>query len=1180
MSDAVDDELRAAARLLGQAQESGDPRRADEALALLERTLAGLRDDPEAEVLCLSMTGMARHLKFERTGDPTALDAAVRAFRSALEAVEPTSSRWPADASNLATALTDLFIASGAAEVLDEAITLLEAGCAATTHTDPRLPTYLLNLGRALGERARLRNDPASGLDAVAAFRRALAATPGEDPDLLSNLGNALAEQANRTGETELLVEAAGFQQRAFELVPPGYPDRHVYLTNLGNTHQARFDLGGHRGALDLAIAAHRQAVALAGEQSPDTARCLSNLANSLVRLHEMTGDDDALLEAVRAMRQAVTLTPARSTSRGSHLLNLGTALSTSFTRLGNREDLREAIGALRAALTALPDGHRNRPVVQSGLGEALTRDFELTGDPDALDGAIGLLRAAVAATPPGDPSFAMRSSNLAGALMRRFERVRHRESLDEAIATARGAVSATPPGHAARGLRLSGLGTLLVARYIHAGREQDLDDGVTAHREAVADTAPEQPWRAVRLSGLGVALLRAWQAGHDRSTLDEAAETLRAALDAAGPDDVNQASFQSNLANALRQRFDLDKDAADADAAIDLLQRAADGLGPDHPNQAAFGFNLGTILRTRFRLEGDEEQARAAAQAFLAAARVRTAPTLIRATAAVNAGRLAAEIGQARLADEGFAAVVELLGRLAWHGLPRADQEELLRRFGAAASDAAAWALERGDTERAVELLEQGRGVLLAQAIDARSPHSVLREAAPDLADQLAGLNAQLDRGMAEFSEREGDGDDPDAVFSPVAAEHRMMLASERDALLEQIDAAGLGDLVAPARFAQLRHAASEGPVVLINISRYRCDALNVTLSGVRPVRLETSAEEVARYTAAFVDAADAADAAAETVTDSVLPPEDPIGGTMNWLFESVAEPVLRDLGMTRARLPREAPRVYWCPTGLLSFLPLHAARPGTRPDDGQTSRQTTEPDPDPVPAVLDRVASSYTPTLRALLHARAALAAPTAPPRALIVSVPTSLSVPTTLEQSPLPGAAREVEVVQAHLPRARVLAGAQAVSATVLDAMEEADWVHLACHGEQDPLAPSRGRLSMFDGPLTVRRLAQRDIRHGRLAVLSACETVRGGVDLADEAITLASAVQLAGFRHVIGTQWAALDPVAVRFVDAVYAELAAKGTDAGQAGRGVHLACWRLRERYGDPLFWAPFVHVGP
>jgi CHAT domain-containing protein len=360
---------------------------------------------------------------------------------------------------------------------------------------------------------------------------------------------------------------------------------------------------------------------------------------------------------------------------------------------------------------------------------------------------------------------------------------------------------------------------------------------------------------------------------------------------------------------------------------------------------------------------------------------------------------------------------------------------------------------------------------------------------------------------------------------------------------------------------FADLRRAADDGPVVLVNISRYRCDALTVTASGVTVTPLDITAAEVEQMVTAFVAATDEPGEAGDGAAARAASAEE----VLAWLFGKIADPVLRQLGLTAGCRPEDAPRLWWCPTGLLSFLPFHAAR-GT---DGQGP-----------PPVLDRVASSYTPTLRALLSARSrpaeAEAEAGAAMRTLIVSLPATPGYP------PLPGAAREAERVQARVPGALVLAGEDATVDGVSRALAEVGSVHLICHGEQDLSAPGAGCLRLYDGPLTVRALAGLRIPHGRLAVLNGCETVRGGVELSDEALTLAAAVQLAGFRAVIGTLWPVGDAVAVRFADLLYGGLPYGGADAGQAAtaRLVHLALHRIRGRYGSPVAWAPFAHTGP
>ena len=101
--------------------------------------------------------------------------------------------------------------------------------------------------------------------------------------------------------------------------------------------------------------------------------------------------------------------------------------------------------------------------------------------------------------------------------------------------------------------------------------------------------------------------------------------------------------------------------------------------------------------------------------------------------------GQVAAGLNDAHEAMEGFAAAVNLLDTVAWRGLRRGDQERQLGRFIALACDAAGWAITAGLPRRAVELLEQGRGVLLAQSLDERARYHDLAAVAPELAAGLA---------------------------------------------------------------------------------------------------------------------------------------------------------------------------------------------------------------------------------------------------------------------------------------------------------------------------------------------------------------------------------------------------------------------------------------------------------
>jgi CHAT domain len=119
-----------------------------------------------------------------------------------------------------------------------------------------------------------------------------------------------------------------------------------------------------------------------------------------------------------------------------------------------------------------------------------------------------------------------------------------------------------------------------------------------------------------------------------------------------------------------------------------------------------------------------------------------------------------------------------------------------------------------------------------------------------------------------------------------------------------------------------------------------------------------------------------------------------------LGWLWDVIAEPVLERLRVSGPPTDEEWPRVWWCVSGLLSFLPLHAA-------GHHHTRSDTVPK-----IVADRFISSYTPTIRSLAYSRRALSTirrdiDAADPgkRMLVVAMPHTRMRPIFPVQKPRP-------------------------------------------------------------------------------------------------------------------------------------------------------------------------------
>ncbi len=287
----------------------------------------------------------------------------------------------------------------------------------------------------------------------------------------------------------------------------------------------------------------------------------------------------------------------------------------------------------------------------------------------------------AVESAPADDPQRWVFLSNLGLALQARSERTTSPSDLDEAIACLRGAVRAMHDGHPTRAGILSNLSAALRERFERTQESRDLDDAVEVGQAAVAATPRGHP-------GLGM--------------------------------------HQSNLSLAFRVRFGRTADPPDLEAAFQAALAAETMVSAAHPGRALVLINLGLICYDRScqdHLPAAEraDRLRQARQALRQAAISPTAMLSTRLHGAAAWGEAAGELGDWPDAVRGYAMAVELLARLAWSGLDRGDRLRILANYLTLGADAFASALRAGDPATAIELLEQARGVLLADAIEAQ---------------------------------------------------------------------------------------------------------------------------------------------------------------------------------------------------------------------------------------------------------------------------------------------------------------------------------------------------------------------------------------------------------------------------------------------------------------------------
>ncbi|HEX4815981.1 MAG TPA: CHAT domain-containing protein [Nonomuraea sp.] len=1121
-----------------------------EALELYASALRGTLDD---RPLVLANYGMALQGAFLRTGDRARLRAAADALRESVRGTDPAAQadtyvwRLAKLAHVLVPAVDDPECAAELKEALgvirrryeevpDHLKQEIQLLVGAVLHVEevPVLPReqweqarevfdrvqvgpqaragFLAGLGGQLIEEVRRSGRLDQADQAVELLRQAVAQKPPGDPEraaLHVALGAVLGMRMEFKGTSEDLDEMITALRTGVAETAAGDPHAGMFRSDLGNGLMLKFQLGGGLAVLDEAIACYRRALAESPDH-PERAMAHTSLGAALHFRYEVTGRPADLDESVDCHATAAALTSREHQNYGLYLANLGGALAHRYRESHRSEDSEKAAEVLREALTAVTETSPYRPGFLANLAEVLIERSHFTGQSAAREEADELLRQAAATVQPDNLQWPSLLNSLGKALLQ------EEDDLDEAIDVFRRARAAARDGTVTKTLATVNLAIALLRR--STSEERPLAALTAALGQLSATPARKNLWRS---------LLPGGRRDEDTPDLDEAIALCSEAIKAKPS---GGALAYNGLGLALHARYAITGRTRTLLRAIRTMRTAVATAPPGDSTRSIALYHLAEALTDQWELTRDETARDEALARYREAAEVETASARWRAGVGERWGRVAMEAGLLGAAVEGFAVAVGALDEAAWRGLGRADQERILGEYESLARDAAAAAIRAGDAGRALELLEQGRGVMLAQIIGDRAAHDRLRAAAPELADRLGAVHEELDA-----AERMDLHDD----LGPAAErgrllDHRHTLARRRREVLDEIrKLPDFTDFLRRPRAAGLLRAAEDGPVVLVNVSAYGCDALLVTVQGVRVLPLGFTAAAAQRQADRFADA----------LRDKAV---DEVAAGLDWLWTHVTGPVLEALDRPG--------RIWWCPTGPLTLLPLHAAG-----------------------SALDVAVSSYTPTLRALIHARGQ-AGPRAERRVLLVGVPV---VPG---QAALKGVAGELGAARRWLPGARELMEGDATRERVLQELDDSAWVHFACHATQELHDPSQARLVLHDRPLTVRELAARRLGHAELAFLSGCETSRGGAVLTEEAVSIASAVQLAGFPHVIGTLWPISDLHAPALVDEVYAMLTAGGTREPHphgAAAALHAAVRSLRARRpGFPIFWAPYVHIGP
>ncbi|KAH6902055.1 CHAT domain-containing protein [Coprinopsis sp. MPI-PUGE-AT-0042] len=941
--------------------------------------------------------------------------------------------------------------------------------------------------------------------------------------------------QYGRTGDLVTITEAITVLHRAVQLTPEGHAGLPTVLNNLGNAFQRRFEYTGDLSDIVEAISTQQRSVQLTPEGHANLPACLNNLGTSFRCRFKHTGDLSDIAKAISAQHQTVQLTPEGHANLPTVLNNLGNSFQCRFEHTGDLSDNTEGITAQRRAVQLTPEGHPHLPARLNNLGNAFRCRFERTGDLSDIAEGVSAIQQAVQITPEGHANLPIFLNSLGISFQCRFGHTGDLFDIAEAISAQHSAVRLTPEDHANLPAVLSSLGNAFLDRFERTGDLSDIAEAISAQHRAVQLTPEGHTDLPGCLNNLGISFRCRFEHTGDLSDIAEAISAQCRTVQLTPKGHAHLPTVLNNLGISLQCRFKHTGDLSDIAKAISAQQQAVQLTPKRHANLPACLNNLGTLFQCCFERTGD----------------------LSDIAEAISVQRRAVQLTPGGHA--GLPARLSNLGNMFRHCFERTRSKEdlaasILNYKSAATSSfgppqhqleaARAWAhllnehdpqspdiLHAFDTALALialiagleESLQDISGIALKAASAAcylgRADKALewLEQGRCIVWSQLSNLRTPLDNLRLHNSQL------AQSLADDEARAH-LNLARHWDDLLKTVRSIpGFESFLQPLPCSSLlQHLPVSGPVVVINVDERRPQKQNQ------------------------------------------MQPQVVVRRVLRDLWNEVVSPILNALGFSVSTW------IWWCPTGPLSFLPLHAA--GTHSD-----------------RMLDYAVSSYIPTVTALTDRVKNCQQINKDALGLFL-----ISQPYAPGTSPIPGTTKEAQSIfrmaAQNGAKAAMLKGSTLTVDECLQYMQHYSCVHLACHASQNAAKPLKSQFIFHNGSLDLATIIRRDLKNADLAFLSACQTSAGDEKLSDEAVHLAAGMLAAGYRRVVATMWSIGDRNAPEVANDFYHYLfnhreegSGSSVDGSISAYALHHAVQRLRGRLDNSddslLAWVPYVHFG-
>ncbi|KAL5640075.1 hypothetical protein ACGC1H_007391 [Rhizoctonia solani] len=1110
--------------------------------------------------------GLSHLEHFRDTGTLSDLEEAVRYFTRALTLTPDGHPDMSLRHGNLGVSYNDRYQRLGNVTDLERAIECTTRALALTPEGHPDMPGWHASLGVSYGDRYRRLGQLTDLEKAIECGTSALALTPDRHPDMSgrhTDLGVCYTLRYQRLSDVADLEKAMKCHTRALELTPDDHPDISLRHAELGVLYGDRYRCLGRLADLEEAMKCYNRALDLTPDGHPDMSYRHANLGVSYTDRYRRLGELADLEKAMEFYNRALELTPVGHPDMSARQADLGVSYTDRYQRLSDPEDLEKAIECYTRALELTPDDHPDMSDQHNNLGISYTDRYRRLGELADLEKAMECYTRALALTPDGHPDMSLRHGNLGACYTDRYQRLGELSDLEKAIACHSRALALTPDGHPDISSRHTSLGVSYNGRFERLGKLEDLEKAIECYTHALALTPDGHPDMSERHANLGISYTDRYRCLGDVTDSEKAIECHSRALALTPNGHPDMSRWYANLGVSYADRYARLGELENLHKAIECHAHALALTPEDHPGFPSLSLNHALSSLDRYNRTGHLASLTDSLHSFRKASQHVTGGPRQKFQCALRWANLASK--QSLLNPiEAYQTAIDLLPQFIWLGATTNQRYEDLSLTDNLAVKACFAAIQSSNYSLALEWLEHARCVVWNQSLMLRLPLDHLHSSYPGLATRLKSISTQLH--TYGFDAQPIHTATSGSMTHEEIGRQRRRLASEYHGLIAQTrQVPGFESFLQPVKANELIRAVRNRPVVVINCHADRCDAL-IILPGHEDVThlplhnfTEGKAQQARNELAGLLRRKGIRQRSFKVRSQPGF--EDGIESVLRMLWSDVVKPVLHHLGYMNDVPKQSLPHITWCPTGPLSFLPLHAAGDYSQPQS----------------QIYNYAVSSYIPTLSALLVST---------PRAFNQDCRIlAIGQANTPNLKPLPGTIKELSHVKTQThnkAQYSQLTGDQATTAAVLDAMEQYDWVHLACHAHQNVNDPTQSGFFLHDGTLTLSTINQRSFKNKGLAFLSACQTATGDENLPDEAIHLASGMLMAGYPSVIATMWSVDDRDAPYVADKVYAQLMKDGKlGNGEAGRALHHAVAGLRAKVGEKDFgrWVPYIHIG-